>query len=785
MSDNKFIQRLKGTQTPGALVEIKSDKRIQPFENMPSGDGISNTFEDDRNAAIGVLKGAQNWLLNGAELIQGDGGAYTSEFTVSGTGLWLNSFFAYPLSSDPNNPIVSIINPNSKWVLYLAGKNLLSENENIDFTLIVKVGTTNIAAKEIKLRRQAGYFYKRAVVDFSESKDVIIRVSGGQNLTLQLICQDESATANIYNGMTGLSLLQRRVDAAAVSADNMNLTDLTAGYIVPVNYFSQFVDDVDDGANATPIFTRNGTEMNLTGWGISIDLLEETLQENINAKLDRVDSEGNYDRLYGVTSGAEQIMYDVDQADATPDTIARRTDRGQVKTTAPDLDYDAANKKYVDDIKEELETDIDGKLSLSGGTMSGDIDMGNNNLLGADTVEARYIRSPDYKTDTAIYMKGEVRLEGNRLGELGEPVTAPDATNKGYVDAADEVLQEQITENTEDIAALDAAKINISAVPKGTSGATLNKRTLLQAITIDSTSASSAIISGWSADIESDGAADIETQVAMPIADEDHAGLMPAADHNQIETNTADIEVLKGASKRYAVHLGTDPLTQAQYQTAWEVASGSATGTTPPDGSTLVNLDNNHAITYFANQVSDKWVDRGIDTIGVATQTALGAVKGSTAAGQGYIESDGTISLVGYDSLTTGIANNTAAIAGKANQSDLTSHTSNTSNPHSVTKTQIGLGNVDNTSDANKPVSTAQATAIAGKLDKVSTASKIYATDASGNQTTLEYSSAMSPSCIVQRYTNSHISVPATPTDSTHATSKEYVDTCNIDCGTI
>ena len=41
----------------------------------------------------------------------------------------------------------------------------------------------------------------------------------------------------------------------------------------------------------------------------------------------------------------------------------------------------------------------------------------------------------------------------------------------------------------------------------------------------------------------------------------------------------------------------------------------------------------------------------------------------------------------------------------------LSSHISNTSNPHSVTKTQVGLGNVDNTSDINKPVSTAQALA--------------------------------------------------------------------------
>lgn len=45
-------------------------------------------------------------------------------------------------------------------------------------------------------------------------------------------------------------------------------------------------------------------------------------------------------------------------------------------------------------------------------------------------------------------------------------------------------------------------------------------------------------------------------------------------------------------------------------------------------------------------------------------------------------------------------------------QTDLSSHVNNKSNPHSVTKAQVGLGNADNTSDINKPVSTAQRNAI-------------------------------------------------------------------------
>lgn len=43
---------------------------------------------------------------------------------------------------------------------------------------------------------------------------------------------------------------------------------------------------------------------------------------------------------------------------------------------------------------------------------------------------------------------------------------------------------------------------------------------------------------------------------------------------------------------------------------------------------------------------------------------------------------------------------------------DLSNHTSNTSNPHNVTKAQVGLGNVDNTSDLNKPISNATQTAL-------------------------------------------------------------------------
>ena len=48
-------------------------------------------------------------------------------------------------------------------------------------------------------------------------------------------------------------------------------------------------------------------------------------------------------------------------------------------------------------------------------------------------------------------------------------------------------------------------------------------------------------------------------------------------------------------------------------------------------------------------------------------------------------------------------------------EAELAAHVANLSNPHATTKAQVGLSNVDNTSDADKPISSAVATALSGK----------------------------------------------------------------------
>jgi hypothetical protein len=77
-----------------------------------------------------------------------------------------------------------------------------------------------------------------------------------------------------------------------------------------------------------------------------------------------------------------------------------------------------------------------------------------------------------------------------------------------------------------------------------------------------------------------------------------------------------------------------------------------------------------------------------------------------------------------YDGAVTWIATNGANVISAytwvtTNGANVLNHLSNTSNPHNTTAAQVGLGNVDNTSDINKPISTAQQTALNLKADLV------------------------------------------------------------------
>lgn len=124
------------------------------------------------------------------------------------------------------------------------------------------------------------------------------------------------------------------------------------------------------------------------------------------------------------------------------------------------------------------------------------------------------------------------------------------------------------------------------------------------------------------------------------------------------------------------------------------------------------------------------------------------------------------------------------AVVGLAEQSSLTAHTSNTSNPHSVTKSQVGLGAVDNTTDLNKPVSTATQTALDTKVDKVTTTNVLYGTDANGNQVPRAYDAGAGNATIVQRTGSGQVAV-ANATVNTSAVNKGQMDAADATKATL
>ena len=69
----------------------------------------------------------------------------------------------------------------------------------------------------------------------------------------------------------------------------------------------------------------------------------------------------------------------------------------------------------------------------------------------------------------------------------------------------------------------------------------------------------------------------------------------------------------------------------------------------------------------------------------------------------------------------------------KSENADLLAHPSDTNNPHGVTAAQVGLENVDNTSDADKPVSSAAQTALNSKANASSLASYVQRTPSAAN----------------------------------------------------
>ena len=154
-----------------------------------------------------------------------------------------------------------------------------------------------------------------------------------------------------------------------------------------------------------------------------------------------------------------------------------------------------------------------------------------------------------------------------------------------------------------------------------------------------------------------------------------------------------------------------------------EISKSLALGET---SSTAYPGDKGKATTDKLNRIPDKLIT---DTVDVNQSTTEAVLKFTTYRQKAQQISRNTLTITSATTSQAGLMSSSdkTKLDGLKDQADITSdidavqtnletHINNKSNPHEVTKDQVGLGNVDNTSDANKPISNATQTALNGKF---------------------------------------------------------------------
>lgn len=193
-------------------------------------------------------------------------------------------------------------------------------------------------------------------------------------------------------------------------------------------------------------------------------------------------------------------------------------------------------------------------------------------------------------------------------------------------------------------------------------------------------------------------------ELQIPTASSAKAGVMTAADKVKLDT--------------------TLPKQISDETTAREAAINALQGELADDIAQEV-VDRNSAIaaakteltTAINKEVSDrKAADTQVRTdLEAAVELVAEDLRGADTTLQNNITKE-VNDRKGEVTRIEGLISDEAATRAQADttvNAKVDSHIGNKSNPHGVTKAQVGLGNVNNTSDADKPVSTAQATAIA------------------------------------------------------------------------
>lgn len=193
-------------------------------------------------------------------------------------------------------------------------------------------------------------------------------------------------------------------------------------------------------------------------------------------------------------------------------------------------------------------------------------------------------------------------------------------------------------------------------------------------------------------------------ELQIPTASSAKAGVMTAADKVKLDT-TLPKQISDETTAREAA------INALQGELADDIAQEVV------DRNTAIAAAKTELTTVINKEVSDrKAADTQVRTdLEAAVELVAEELRGADTTLQNNITKE-VNDRKGEVTRIEGLISDEAATRAQADttvNAKVDSHIGNKSNPHGVTRDQLGLGNVNNTSDADKPVSTAQATAIA------------------------------------------------------------------------
>lgn len=212
------------------------------------------------------------------------------------------------------------------------------------------------------------------------------------------------------------------------------------------------------------------------------------------------------------------------------------------------------------------------------------------------------------------------------------------------------------------------------------------------------------------------------------LASLNESGIIPSAQLPSYVDDVIEVDIfsnLPGTGESGKIYIVQDTnLTYRWSGTDYvEISKSLALGET---SSTAYPGDKGKATTDKLNRIPDKLIT---DTVNVNQSTTEAVLNFTTYRQEAQQVGRNTLTITSATISQAGLMSSSdktkldglkdqAGITSDINavQTNLETHINNKSNPHEVTKDQVGLGNVDNTSDANKPISNATQTALNDKF---------------------------------------------------------------------